>query len=79
MTSHIGKCKPYVTSHIGKCKFCLFVCLFVAYQRPCLAHAGYIGTDRSLLRGHNALLLQQVARDPLHALSHRREEAALRK
>ena len=28
---------------------------------------GYIGTDRSLLTGHNALLLRQIARDLLHA------------
>ena len=40
------------------------------YQRPCSAHAGHIGTDRSLLTGHDALLLQQIARDLLHALSH---------
>ena len=24
-------------------------------------HAGYIGTDRNLLTGHNALLLRQIA------------------
>ena len=35
----------------------------------CSAHAGYIGTDRSLLTGHDALLLRQIARDLLHALS----------
>ena len=44
-----------------------------SYQRPCLAHAGYIGTDRSLLTGHDALLLQQIARDLLHVLSHRHD------
>ena len=33
-------------------------------------HAGHIGTDRSLLTGHNALLLRQIARDLLHALLH---------
>ena len=27
------------------------------------ARAGYIGTDRSLLTGHDALLLQQIARN----------------
>ena len=32
-------------------------------------HVGYTGTDRSLLMGHNALLLRQIARDLLHALS----------
>ena len=34
-------------------------------------HAGHIGTDRSLLTGHNALLLRQIARDLLHTLLHR--------
>ena len=29
--------------------------------------------SRSLLTGHNALLLQQIARDLLHALSHRHD------
>ena len=48
--------------------FCLFVCIIL---RPCSAQAGYIGTNRSLLTGHNTLLLQQIARDLLHALSHR--------
>ena len=33
------------------------VCSFESYLRPCLAHAGHIGTDRSLLTGHNALLV----------------------
>ena len=27
---------------------------------PVLTHAGHIGTDRSLLMGHNALLLRQT-------------------
>ena len=36
-------------------------------------HAGHIGTDRSLLTGHNALLLRQIARDLLYALSHRHD------
>ena len=40
---------------------------------PCSAHAGYIGTDRSLLRGHDALLLRHIARDLLHTLSHRHD------
>ena len=35
----------------------IFVCLFGSYYRPYSAHAGHIGTDRSLLTGHNALLL----------------------
>ena len=47
------------------------ICLFVSYSRSCSIHTGYIGTDRSLLAGHNALLLRQIARDPSHALSHR--------
>ena len=29
----------------------------------------HVGTDRSLLPGHDALLIQQIARDLLHALS----------
>ena len=32
-----------------------------------------VGTDRSLLTGHDALLLRQIARDLLHALSHRHD------
>ena len=48
--------------------------LFESYERPCLAHAGHIGTDRSLLTGHDALLLRQIARDLLHALSHRHDD-----
>ena len=32
-----------------------------------------VGTDRSLLMGHNALLLRQIARDLLHAISHRHD------
>ena len=38
----------------------LSVYLFVSYQRPCSAHAGHIGTDRSLLTGLHALLLWQT-------------------
>ena len=45
-----------------------------SYLRPCLAHAGHIGTDRSLLMGHNALLLRQIARDLLHASLHRHND-----
>ena len=45
---------------------CLFV-LLVLYLYPCSAHAVHIGTDRILLMGHNALLLQQTAGDLLHA------------
>ena len=40
----------------------------------CWAHAGYTGTDRSLLIGHNALLLRQIARGLLDALSHRHDD-----
>ena len=50
--------------------FCLF-CFFKSYQRPYLAHAGHIKIGRSLLTGHDALLLQQIARDLSHALSHK--------
>ena len=32
-----------------------------------------IGADRSLPVGHDTLLLQQTARDPLHTLSHRHD------
>ena len=49
------------------------LCLFVSDLRPCLAHAGNIGTDRSLLMGHDALLLRHMARDLLHALSDRHD------
>ena len=49
---------------------CLFVCLFELYYHSNSAHAGYTGTDRSLLTVHNALLLRHISRDPLHALSH---------
>ena len=47
---------------------CEAVCL---YLRACVAHAGHIGTDRSLLMGHDALRLQQIAEDIVHAVSHR--------
>ena len=40
---------------------------------PVLMHAGHIGTDRSLLTGHNALLLRKIAKDLLDALSHRHD------
>ena len=55
------------------CKLIYPICFFVfeSYLRPCLTHADHIGTDRSLLTGHNALLLRQIARDLLHALLHR--------
>ena len=33
----------------------------------------YIGTVRGLLTGHDVLLLQQIARDVLHALTHRHD------
>ena len=51
-----------------------FIELIESYLRPCLAHAGHIGTDRSLLMGHNALLLRQIARDLLHASLHRHND-----
>ena len=50
-----------------------FFGLFESYSHPCSAYVGYIGTDRSLLTGHDAVLLQQIARDLLHALSHRHD------
>ena len=55
---------------------CIDLFLFGLYLRPCSTHAGYIGTDRSLLMGHNALLLRQIARDLLPALSHRHDDMA---
>ena len=48
--------------------------LIESYLRPCLAHAGHRGTDRSLLTGHDALLLRQIARDLLHASLHRHND-----
>ena len=39
-----------------------------------LAHAGHIGTDRSLLTEYDALLLGQIARDLLHASLHRHND-----
>ena len=39
---------------------------FGLYYCPCSAQAGYIGTDRNLLTGHNALHLRQIAKDILH-------------
>ena len=48
--------------------------LIETYLRPCLAHAGHIRTDRSLLMGHDALLLRQIARDLLHASLHRHND-----
>ena len=36
-------------------------------------HARYIETDKSLLTGHNALLLRHIARDLLHASSQRHD------
>ena len=42
------------------------VCLFGAYQHPCSEHAGYIGTDRSLQMGHDALLLCQLGIFNMH-------------
>ena len=47
--------------------------LIVSYERPCSAHAGHFGTDRSLLTGHDALLLWQIARDLLRALSYKHD------
>ena len=44
-----------------------------AFVYICSAHAGHIGSDRSLLTGHDAPLVQQIVRDLLHALSHRHD------
>ena len=48
-----------------------FVYLFESYLRHCSALADYMGTDRSLLTGHDAPLLRQIVRDLSHALLHR--------
>ena len=58
--SHLALCYQHLSRHkqLRKRSF-LFV--FVSYKRLCSAHAGYIGTDRSLLTGYNALLLRQIA------------------
>ena len=47
-----------------------FVFLFESYQYHCSTHAGY-KRNSSLPMGHDVLLLQQMARDPLYGLSHR--------
>ena len=52
------------------CKLYGFFCLFESYSRPRSAHAGFIGTDRSLPTGHDALLLHKIARNISHELSH---------
>ena len=45
--------------------------LFLSYYHPCTAHAGYILTIKGLVMWHDALHLRQIARDLLHASSHR--------
>ena len=47
--------------------------LILLYFHPCYTHACYIGTDRSLLLGQDTLLFRRIARDQLHAISHRHE------
>ena len=59
--------------HVGATALVEFAYLFVSYERTCSAHAGYIRKDRSLLTGHDALPLQEIARDLLHALSYRHD------
>ena len=69
--------KPRMRCRVLKCGlvtvychgFCLF-CFFESYKHPYSAHAGHIGKDRSLLMGHDALIVRQIARVLLHALSH---------
>ena len=53
----------------------MFVCLNHINVRA-HAHAGYIGTDRNLLTEHDALLIRQIARNRLHALSHRHNKTS---
>ena len=68
----------FIIKHLFNCKLAsylksLFVCLNHIQHIPCSAHAGYIGTYRRLLTGRNVLLLRQITRDLLHALSHRHD------
>ena len=56
-------CKEWV-----RLSSCTYPYRSMEMQVLCSANVGYIGTDRSLLTGHNALLLRQIARDLLHAL-----------
>ena len=65
-------CLQYIVSQ-WRSTHGFLVCLCESYYRPCSAHAGYIGTERSLLTGHDALLLRQTAGDLLYALSHRHD------
>ena len=48
----------------------MFDCLFESLKRGCLTYAGDTGTDKSLLTGHHALLLRQMASDLLHTYYH---------
>ena len=48
-----------------------FVCL--NHINVPVQHIRFIGTDRSLLTGHNTLLLWQIAKDLFHALPHRHD------
>ena len=57
---------------IGKQSMLFF--FIKSYLCCCLTHAGHIGTDRSLLMGHDVLLLRQIARDLLHASLHRHND-----
>ena len=69
----------YLTLSYWKLIATLFVCLFVSlyHINVPVEHMQVtdMGTNRSLLMGYNAILLQQihVARDHLHVLSHRHD------
>ena len=63
---------PFVRQGYNMNRF-LFVCLN-HINVPVLVHAGHVETYRNMLTGHDALLLWQIARDHLHALSHRHDD-----
>ena len=44
------------------------------YHCPRSAHAGYTGTNRSLLLGHNALPLRRISGYLLHPVLHRHDK-----
>ena len=58
----------WLTGKISSCHVHKVICngFLFCFNHPCSAHVGHIGTDRSLLKGHNDLLLRQIARDLSH-------------
>ena len=49
------------------------ISFFIILTFPCSAYTGCVGIARSLLMGHNTLLLWQIPRGHLHGLSHRQD------